>query len=254
MPFEKAVFHWSGGKDSALALHKILSNENVTVSTLLTSVNEQYRRISMHGVRVELLERQAESIGIPLVKMMMPEMPDMKTYEAIMKETLVHLKDAGMAVSIFGDIFLEDLRKYREDNLGAVNIKPMFPIWKVPTDRLVREFIESGFKAVVVCANDQFLGKDFVGRTIDGSFLADLPRNVDPCGENGEFHTFVYDGPIFKTPIVFEFGEVVHRKYQPVHKGNDSSDDCFTAPQPFDNGFWYCDILPISGKIVRAQS
>ncbi|HTR82511.1 MAG TPA: diphthine--ammonia ligase [Bacteroidota bacterium] len=245
MPVEKAVFHWSGGKDSALALHKVLSNKDIAVSTLLTSVNEQYRRISMHGVRAELLERQAESIGIPLVKMMMPEMPDMKMYEAIMKETLVRLRGAGMTASIFGDIFLEDLRKYREDNLAAMNIKPMFPLWKVPTDRLVREFIELGFKAVVVCANDKYLDQEFVGRTIDGTFLADLPRNVDPCGENGEFHSFVYDGPIFTSPVAFEFGEVVHRKYRPVRDGLNSPDDCFTSPQPFDGGFWYCDLKPV---------
>ena len=252
MSGENAVFNWSGGKDSALCLHRISILKEYSVSYLLTSVNKQYRRISMHGVRVELLEQQAASIGIPLVKMLMPEMPDMKTYETIMKETLVRFKNEGTGVCIFGDIFLEDLRAYRENKLAEMDLKAIFPLWKIPTNQLVREFIALGFKAVIVCVNDKFLGKDFVGRKIDDSFLADLPNSVDPCGEYGEFHSFVYDGPIFKKPVAFELGEIVYRKYQPSQHDDDSEYNCSNKSAPFSSGFWYCDLLPVAeeGKVL----
>lgn len=253
MQKQKAVFNWSGGKDSALCLHKVLTLGEHSVSWLLTSVNEQYRRISMHGVRVELLDEQASSIGIPLVKMLIPEMPDMKTYETIMKETLVRLKNSGTEVCVFGDIFLEDLRKYRENKLAELNLNAVFPLWKISTHQLMREFIELGFKATTVCVNDRFLDKSFVGRAIDDSFIKDLPDNVDPCGEYGEFHSFVYDGPLFKKPIEFEVGEIVHRKYLPTQQDGNSQYACNSSgSKPFDNGFWYCDLIPIaeSGRSV----
>jgi len=241
---QKAIFNWSGGKDSALCLHKTLTGGS-TVSCLLTSVNSRYQRVSMHGVRVELLEQQALNIGIPLVKMLMPEMPDMTTYETIMRETLVRLKTEGMHTCIFGDIFLEDLRAYRENKLAEVSLSALFPLWKQPTDLLVREFIKLGFKAVVVCVNEKFLDKSFAGRLIDDAFLKDLPGNVDLCGENGEFHSFVYDGPIFKKPIGFDFGEIVYRKYSPKKPDGGSRYDCNTvSTDPFDSGFWYCDLVP----------
>jgi len=240
----KAIFHWSGGKDSALCLHKVMTLGEYTVSCLLTSVNEHYQRISMHGVRIELLEQQAASIGVPLVKMFMPEMPDMKTYETIMKKTLERLHRRDIHVCIFGDIFLEDLRKYRENKLAEMNLKAIFPLWKIPTDQLIREFIEMGFKAVIVCVNDKFLDRSFVGRTIDAAFLNDLPHNVDPCGEYGEFHSFVYDGPIFKKPIDYKVGEIVYRKYLPQQHDSQSYDNSSSGSNPFDSGFWYCDLLP----------
>ncbi len=247
MQKQKVVFNWSGGKDSALCLYRVLALGEYDVSYLLTSVNEQYRRISMHGVRIELLKQQAANIGIPLIKMFMPEMPDMKTYEAIMKETLTLLKNEGMEGCIFGDIFLEDLRKYRENKLAEMNLKGIFPLWKISTGQLIREFISLGFKAVVVCVNDKFLDRSFVGRVIDDSFLKDLPSNVDPCGEYGEFHSFVYNGPIFKKPIAFRSGEIVYRKYSAAQQNGDSQYDCNSSnSNPFDSGFWYGDLLPVS--------
>ena len=239
---EKAILNWSGGKDSAFCLSKILEQQQYEVICLLTSVNERYQRISMHGVRVELLERQAESIGLPLIKLEMPEMPTMEVYESIMEAALKDLKSKGVTASIFGDIFLEDLRKYREGKLSLLNLKGVFPLWKISTSQLIREFIDAGFKAVITCVNEKYLGKSFAGRTIDKEFLNDLPPDVDPCGENGEFHSFVFGGPIFKKPIEFERGEIVYRKYSPAKEENPSSNS--DSDSPFDNRFWYCDLLP----------
>ncbi len=227
---EKIIFNWSGGKDSALCLYKVLKSHPGQVNCLLTSVSEQYQRISMHGVRVELLETQAKSIGFPLVKMMMPEMPTMENYERVTRSTLSNLKDQGATTCAYGDIFLEDLRAYRETMLTSLNLRALFPLWKISTRDLLKEFIDLGFKTIVVCVNEKYLDSTFAGRVIDNDFIKDLPANVDPCGENGEFHTFVFDGPVFKSPIDFKKGEIVHRTY-----------DTSTA----DNGFWYCDLLPI---------
>jgi uncharacterized protein (TIGR00290 family) len=243
----KAIFNWSGGKDSALCLYYILKEKKYEVLCLLTSINEGHNRISMHGVRTSLLEEQTKSIGLPLTKMMMPEMPTMEAYEESMHTTLIALKQQGAEVSIFGDIFLADLRKYREDKLDDISLKGVFPLWKKNTRKLMDEFIALGFKTIVVCVNEKFLDKSFVGRIIDQQFLADLPPSVDPCGENGEFHTFVFDGPIFKNAIAFELGEVVYRKYEKptaTTKGNsyncDAQED---ETSPFDTGFWYLDLL-----------
>ncbi len=245
---EKIIFNWSSGKDSSLCLYKILQEQKYDVMCLLTSLSEQYQRISMHGVRVELLEAQAKSIDIPLVKMYIPEMPTMESYENSMRTILTDLKTKGATTSVFGDIFLEDLRAYRETKLAEIHLKGLFPLWKVPTNQLIQEFIDLGFKAIITCVNEKYLDKSFAGRIIDQDFLIDLPKNVDPCGENGEFHTFVFDGPIFKTPISFEKGEIVYRKYTPTKDDNDTSYDCSISKNdsnenPFDTGFWYCDLL-----------
>jgi len=245
---EKIIFNWSSGKDSAFCLYKMLQTQQYDIMCLLTSINEQHQRISMHGVRVDLLDTQAESIGLPLIKMQIPEMPTMEMYEKVMTTTLTDLKNKGATASAFGDIFLEDLRKYRETKLSELNLKGVFPLWKIPTDKLIREFIDLGFKTIVTCVNEKYLDKSFVGRIIDNDFLKDLPENVDPCGENGEFHTFVFDGPIFKEPISFDKGEIVYRKYTPTKQKDNSTYDCNTtdndnADNPFDNGFWYCDLL-----------
>lgn len=240
----KALFNWSSGKDSALALYKILQNPEFEINCLLTSVNQQFQRISMHGVRVALLHQQAESIGLPLETMQIPEMPTMEVYEAVMQETLEKLKNQGVTHSIFGDIFLEDLRKYREDKLETIGFQGVFPLWKIPTHDLIQEFISLGFKTIVVCVNERSLDKSFVGRIIDQDFINDLPDNVDVCGENGEFHTFTFDGPIFSKPIDFEIGEIVYRKYEKPEKEESSDTACDTsAPDAFDFGFWYCDLL-----------
>jgi len=215
---------------------------NPVISCLLTTVNESFQRVSMHGVRVELLEQQADNIGIPLMKVMLPEMPDMATYEASMVQALTKLKSDGAETCVFGDIFLEDLRKYREEKLAVLDMKCLFPLWKIPTDKLIRGFIDLGFKAITVCVDEKRLDKSFVGRVIDDSFVRDLPPDVDPCGENGEFHSFVYDGPIFMQPVRIKRGEIVHRKYSRPTEKKESRDD--SQPDPFDTGFWYCDLLP----------
>lgn len=228
--------HWSGGKDSSLTLHKVLQSGEWKIDCLLTTVNEGYGRIAMHGVRESLLEDQAEAIGIPLQKLYLPVMPGMEVYEGRMRETLLDLQESGIYTSVFGDIFLEDLRKYRESQLGQLGLQAAFPIWGKPTKDLLREFIASGFKAVTVCVNARLLGQSFAGREIDETFLNDLPANVDPCGENGEFHTFVYDGPIFRRPVKFQRGEVVYRDYA---KADARADANSSAP---DSAFWYCDL------------
>lgn len=244
---EKIIFNWSSGKDSALCLNKLLQEKQYEVLCLLTSVSEQYQRISMHGVRVELLEAQAKSMNLPLVKLWIPEMPDMETYENAMRKSLTELKNQGATGSVFGDIFLEDLRRYREDKLAELGIKGIFPLWKQATGELIREFLDLGFKTIVTCVNEKYLDKSFAGRIIDADFLKDLPANVDPCGENGEFHTFVFDGPLFKQTIPFKRGETVYRKYESPKKQN-SSYDCKSDNEQnepvFDAGFWYCDLLP----------
>ena len=242
---KKALFNWSSGKDSALALYKILRNPDYTIECLLTSVNQQYQRISMHGVRVELLEAQSNSIGLPLKIMQIPEMPTMEVYENVMSETLQEFKKQGITHSVFGDIFLEDLRKYRENQLAQIGFEGIFPVWKIPTPDLIQEFISLGFKTIVVCVNERYLDKSFVGRIIDQDFINDLPENVDVCGENGEFHTFTFDGPLFSNPINFEIGELVYRKYEIPKNENSSDTACDTnTSEAFDFGFWYCDLIP----------
>jgi uncharacterized protein (TIGR00290 family) len=245
---EKVIFNWSGGKDSSLCLFQLLQSQAYDIAGLLTSISRQYQRISMHGVRVELLEAQVKSIGLPLIKMEMPEMPTMEAYETMMRETLTKLKDQGVTGSVFGDIFLEDLRTYRENKLAELNLKGIFPLWKRPTDELIREFLDLGFKTVITCVNEKYLDKSFAGRIIDRDFLKDLPPGVDPCGENGEFHTFVFDGPLFQEAIPFVIGETVYRQYAPSRPNTTTSADCQVTESkeqasPFDTGFWYTDLL-----------
>ncbi|MCE3258895.1 MAG: ATP-binding protein [Bacteroidetes bacterium] len=238
----KAFFNWSGGKDSALALYELKQNPDYEITSLLTSVSSQYQRISMHGVRSELLDLQAESIGLPLIKMMIPENPTMEVYEKVMSETLIELKKQGVTHSVFGDIFLDDLRRYREAKLSELGLKGLFPLWQRPTKELIHEFIDLGFKTITTCVNEKYLDKSFAGRIIDRDFLKDLPANVDPCGENGEFHTFVFEGPIFKKSIPFQVGEIVYRKYN--NPNQDKNGDVCKTDDPFATGFWYCDLLP----------
>jgi len=231
---KNAIFNWSGGKDSSLSLYYLLQAKEYDPRYLVTSVNSKFNRVSMHGVRQELLEAQADSIGIPLHMIMMPEMPTMESYNEQMEQTLNTFKQEGIEYSVFGDIFLEDLKKYREERLARVGFKGVFPIWKIPSKKIVRDFIDLGFKAVLVCVDEKVLDRSFAGRFIDDQLLKDLPSSVDPCGENGEYHSFVYDGPVFKYPIAFDFGEIVHRDYAAM-----SSSKVHT-------GFWYCDLIPKS--------
>jgi len=208
---EPILFCWSGGKDSAMALYSLLQRNDVRIAALLTTVTEGYERISMHGVRRELLQRQAQSIGLPLHEVRIPPQCVNPIYEARMEEALrVHFNQ-GVRKVAFGDIFLEDLRAYREKNLARVGMTALFPIWKRDTRELVREFHANRFRAVAVCVDPKVLAPSFAGRELDESFFRDLPPHADPCGENGEFHTFVFDGRIFHSPIPVRTGEIVIR-------------------------------------------
>ncbi|WP_294224514.1 diphthine--ammonia ligase [uncultured Chryseobacterium sp.] len=230
----KAIFNWSSGKDSALALYKILQEEKFEITSLLTSINKEFQRISMHGVHVSLLEKQVESLGFPLAQLELPKEPSMEEYREMMESIMTDFKKQGVTHSIFGDIFLEDLRKYREDQLAAAGIQGVFPLWKKDTKNLIEEFMDLGFKTIVTCINETYLDKSFAGRVIDKQFIEDLPENVDPCGENGEFHTFTFDGPIFKDPIGFEVGEIVKKTYPKPKSGNDEENGEYV--------FWFCDL------------
>lgn len=225
----KTYFNWSTGKDASLALYHLQKQGNLNIDLLLTSVNSHHNRISMHGLKRELLEAQAEAIGLPLKTIELPEQPTMEEYNELMGSTVNQLKSDGYTNCAFGDIFLEDLRAYREKQLDG--IKCHFPLWKRDTTELLHEFMDLGFKAVVVCLNGELLDESFLGRELDHSFLADLPENVDPCGENGEFHTFCYDGPIFSKPVPFEFGEKILRRYK---KPNGEPEE--------HTGFWFLDL------------
>ena len=238
----KSFFNWSGGKDSALALYHLLKDKNYSVEKLLTNINGEYKRISMHGVREALLQQQSDAIGIPLQKLVLSEQPSMAEYEKHMMDTMTQLQEEKFTHSVFGDIFLEDLKEYRETQLGKVGMTAVFPIWKRDTTELIHEFIDLGFKTIVVCVNEKHLDKSFCGRIIDKDFIKDLPGNVDACGENGEFHTFVFDGPIFKHPVPFTNGDIVHRKYIAP---KDQNDNCFQHAINEEYGFYFCDLLPL---------
>jgi len=223
---EPILFCWSGGKDSSLALYTLLSRDDTRIVALLTTVTEGYDRISMHGVRRELLHQQAESIGLPVHEVFIPPQCVNPVYEARMEMAMRHYLAQGVRKVAFGDNVLEDLRKYREEKLARVNMEAVFPIWKRDTRELIREFHALGFRAAASCIDTKMLSPNFAGRELDASFFAELPPNVDPCGENGEFHTFVFDGPIFSHPIEYTVGETVQR-----------------------DSFLFCDLLP--GKLQK---
>lgn len=208
---ETIAMCFSGGKDSSLALWEIRRTRTYVVRTLLTTVNAEYDRVSMHGVRRELLREQADAIGIPMTEVPVPRVCTNAVYEREMGAAFARLQAAGIRRVAFGDIFLEDLRTYREEQLAASKLEGFFPLWKQDTRKLARRFIQDGFKAVLVCVNLKVLDSTFAGRRFDEALLSDLPPGVDPCGENGEFHTFVYDGPIFRRSVRVATGEVVQR-------------------------------------------
>lgn len=212
-PQKKALMNWSGGKDSALSLYHILKDKNYDVKHLLTTVNDAFGRVSMHGVREEMLDKQAESIGLELVKVRLSETVSMEEYHAQMESVLRPIVQKGIEYSIFGDIFLEDLRQHREERLTMLGMKGVFPIWKRPSLELLAEFWDLGFKTIVVSVNGNVLDKSFCGKILDRDFIKELPANIDPCGENGEFHTFVYEAPYFKHAINFAIGETVDKTY-----------------------------------------
>jgi uncharacterized protein (TIGR00290 family) len=233
----KSYFNWSGGKDSALALYKAFQDPAYSINHLLTNINI-HRRVSMHGVREELIEQQAKRIGLPLQKISMPGQPSMEEYEARMESAMQELKEENFTHTFYGDIFLEDLKTYREAQSNKAGLRSVFPLWGKNTKELLLEFIDLGFKTVLVCVKSELLPWSFAGRIIDRDFMKDLPHNVDVCGENGEFHTFVYDGPIFSEPIRFKQGEIIFKRYEAPGDNSGRSES-----QPV--GFWFRDLLPV---------
>ncbi len=218
---KKAIFSWSSGKDSALALHKIIEEKEYEIVSLVTTVTEDYGRVSMHGLRVELLDLQAKSIGLPLKKIFIPKQCTNEIYENCFNNGLSKFMDSGIKNIIFGDIFLEDVRDYRLKQMDKIGMKCVFPIWHEKSTDLAERFIDKGFRAKTICVDSEVLPIQFAGREYDRDFLSELPENIDKCGENGEFHTFTYDGPYFNYRIDCKAGSIVLRNKR----------------------FYYCDIL-----------
>ncbi len=218
---ESVLVSWSGGKDSCMALREILLLPNTCVEALLTTVTRDFDRISMHGVRRVLLEQQAASLGLHLHQIYISKGATNEEYEAKTGEAFSTYHDRGIKSVAFGDLFLEDIRAYRERLLTSHGMTGLYPVWGRDTSKLIRDFIGQGFKTILVCVDPAKLDSSFVGRVIDEEFLSELPPGVDSCGENGEFHTFVFDGPMFKNPVRFSLGEVVCR-----------------------DSFWFCDLVP----------
>lgn len=218
----KSLLSWSGGKDSSLSYHALRESKDLETVGLLTTVTSDYQRISMHGVRRELLHRQARVLGLPLYEVAIPKNATNEIYEDNMTRKILELKERkGVSQLVFGDLFLRDIRSYRERFLAELGLDCNFPIWGRNTSQLAQSFLRDGFRAKVCCVDPKKIGSEFCGRDYDLDFLLDLPKDADPCGENGEFHTFVYAGPIFRKSIDVKVGEVVER-----------------------DGFYFADILP----------
>jgi uncharacterized protein (TIGR00290 family) len=218
---EKVLFSWSGGKDSAASLYEIQKGEQCEILSLLTTITEDYDRVSMHGVPRTLVEQQADSLGLPLEEIFISKASSNEEYESKMREVLTRFQQVGVSSVVFGDVFLEEVRKHREDNLAKLGMRGIFPVWGRDTVELTTSFIALGFQAVITCVDSKVMDKRFLGRILDKQFLAELPVNVDPAGENGEFHSFVFAGPIFKKRIAYTTGEQVLR-----------------------DSFYFCDLLP----------
>ena len=219
---KKTLLSWSSGKDSAWALHVMRGMSDVEVVGLMTTVNQLHQRVAIHAVRIELLQRQAEALGLPLQVIDLPSPCTNSQYEEAMGKFVEQAKRRGIECMAFGDLFLADIKEYRETKLAGTEITPLFPLWLTPTDRLAQEMISSGLRAVVTSVDPQQLPLSFAGREFNEQFLADLPKHVDPCGERGEFHTFAFDGPMFEKRVSVELGEIVER-----------------------DGFGYADLLPV---------
>ncbi len=224
--------NWSSGKDAALAYHLITQQQQHKVTHLLTTLSLEHERVFMHGVREELLDMQAARMGMPLLKVKLPASPDDGIYKQAMLKTMSQLKSEGVSVAAYGDIFLEDLKIYREQQLAQAGMTALFPLWKKDTRELVHMVAATGIEAIIVCVSDKYLGKEFLGRRINADLLNDLPANVDPCGENGEFHTFVCNAPFFSSPIPISLGEVVHKTYAST-----------SGESKWDTGFYFMDVL-----------
>jgi uncharacterized protein (TIGR00290 family) len=220
----KILLSWSSGKDSAWALHLLNQQHPGAVSALLTTVNEAMDRVAMHGVRRSVLEAQARAARLPLHVVNLPHPCPNEVYEAQMRAAIADAIANGFTHAAFGDLFLEDIRRYREEKLAGTGLAPLFPVWGIPTTDLAEQMIDGGLRARVACVDTRRLDEGFAGREFDRSLLRDLPADVDPCGERGEFHTSVWDAPGFSSPLPVSVGEVVAR-----------------------DGFVFCDVLPESG-------
>ncbi|MGE0753123.1 MAG: ATP-binding protein [Variibacter sp.] len=227
------ILSWSSGKDCAWALHVLRQRSDVTVAGLVTTVNEAFGRVAMHGVRIALARRQAEAAGLSLDELALPWPCPNETYERIMADYVARKAAEGVGAFAFGDLFLEDIRHYREEKLAAAGMKALFPLWGLDTKALARDMIAAGLDAHIVCLDPRKLSSDFAGRRFDRSLLTDLPAGIDPCGENGEFHTFACAGPMFVRPIAVQRGEAVER-----------------------DGFVFCDLVPTETEreVVSAAS
>lgn len=224
---KRVAVSWSSGKDCAWALHLLRQQADVEVVALFTSFNETADRVSMHAVRRQLVETQAERAGLPLWTIDLPWPCSNAVYEKKMGSFCADAVAQGVQSVAFGDLFLRDVRDYRERQLQGTGLEPVFPVWNIPTAELAREMIASGVRAKVTCVDPRILDRSFAGRDYDEAFLRDLPPSVDPCGENGEFHTFVFDSPVFASPVQVETGEIVER-----------------------DGFVFADCLPVSARSV----
>jgi uncharacterized protein (TIGR00290 family) len=205
------LLSWSSGKDSAWSLHRLLRQPEWKISGLLTTFNEAFDRVAMHAVRRELVEQQVQAVGLPLWNVPLPWPCSNAEYEQIMADVCCRAVADGITAIAFGDLFLRDIREYRERQLQGTSLEPVFPLWELPTADLACEMIDGGLRAKLTCVDPRVLSRDFAGRDFDAKLLADLPASVDPCGENGEFHTFVYDAPMFRSAVKIESGEIVER-------------------------------------------
>jgi uncharacterized protein (TIGR00290 family) len=244
----KATVSWSGGKDCAFSLFKILQLASYEIVSLHTTINSETRRVGLHGVREELIQAQADALGLPLDKLYLPASQSNEAYENVMTEYYRQCKSDGIDFVLFGDIFLEDLKQYRQYLLAQSGLQVLYPLWNLSTDQIIRDFLDADFKTLICSANGLFFDATHVGRTIDINFVERLPPNVDACGENGEFHTFVYDGPIFTKPVNLLIGEVVEKEYS-FEKLVDGKTERATSK------FWFIDLLSADDKpsLNRAQ-
>jgi len=225
---KKLLLSWSSGKDSAWCLHLLRRQDEYEIVGLLTTINAAFDRVAMHSTRRELVELQAEAAGLPLITAALPWPCSNSEYESIMQGVCRTAVEQGVSVIAFGDLFLEDIRAYRERQLQGTGLEPVFPLWQIPTRQLAEEMIAGGLRAKLVCVDPKKLSADFAGRDFDGQLLADLPSGVDPCGENGEFHTCVYGGPMFRHEIPVSSGECVERE-----------------------GFCFADLIPAAAEFLR---
>jgi uncharacterized protein (TIGR00290 family) len=228
----KAIMSWSGGKDSVMALHEVQRTGGWEIQRLLTTITRDYDRVCMHGVPTALLEQQAAALGLPLDKVYLDANGSQEAYEAKMRSYLAGCRERGIHAVVFGDLFLQDVRQYRERHLAQASMQAVFPLWGQDTRALAERFLHAGFQAIITCVDLQALTQGFVGRRYDRAFLADLPPEADPCGERGEFHSFVYDGPLFRSPVPFQTGRTVIR----------------------ENRFAYLDLIPSTAGLLVSRS